>query len=145
MTNLAQILTSFGEVMGLNTNMTKSQIAPIRCTNVNLQDITAIFPMHITHFPMKYLGLPLSLSKLKKVHVQPLLDKCRKRLAHWQGKLMTAAGRTALTKSVLIAQPIDHMTTLKLLDGTLGAIDKIRRKFLWAGGDDISGGKCKVD
>lgn len=117
MTNLAQILTHFGEVMGLNTNLAKSQIAPIRCENINLQNITEIFPAQVTHFPMKYLGLPLALSKLKKVHVQPLLDKCRKKMAPWQGKLLNTAGRKALTKSVLTAQPIYHMTALKLQDG----------------------------
>lgn len=82
MTNLAQILTHFGEIMGLNTNLAKSQIVPIRCENINLQNITEIFPAQVTHFPMKYLGLPLALSKLKKVHVQPLLDKCRKKWLH---------------------------------------------------------------
>lgn len=131
--------------MGFNTNLAKSQIAPIRCENINLQNITEIFPAQVTHFPMKYLGLPLALSKLKKVHVQPLLDKCRKKMAPWQGKLLNTAGRTALTKSVLTAQPIYHMTALKLQDGTLEAIDKTRRKFLWAGGEDISRGKCKVN
>lgn len=145
MMNLVEILTSFGEVTGLCTNMRKRQIALIRCAGIALQEILQIFPASIAHFPMKYLGIPLAVSKLKKVHVQPLIDKCRTRLAPWQGKLITAADRTSLTKLVLTAQPIYHLTALKVPDGILSSIDKIRRKFLWVGGDEISGGKCKVN
>nr|ABA99967.1 retrotransposon protein, putative, LINE subclass [Oryza sativa Japonica Group] len=42
-------------------------------------------------------------------------------------------------------QPIYHLTSLKLPDGTIEELDKMRRKFLWAGGENISGGKCKVN
>lgn len=94
---------------------------------------------------MKYLGLPLVVGRLKKVHLQPLLDKCQSCLAPWQGKMMSAAARICLTKTVLTAQPIYHLTSLKLPDGTLEDIDKIRRKFLWAGGENISRGKYKVN
>lgn len=145
MTNLTEILRAFGGVSGLRTNMSKSQIAPIRCGNIDLTDVTSIFPAALTSFPMKYLGLPLVVGRLKKVHIQPLIDKCQSRLAPWQGRLMSSAARICLTKSVLTAQPIYHLTSLKLPDDTLKDIDKIRRKFLWAGGESISDGKCKVN
>jgi hypothetical protein len=125
--------------------MSKSQIAPIWCDNIDLSSITRIFPAGLTNFPMKYLGLPLVVGRLKKIHIQPLMDKCRSRLAPWQGKMMSTAARICLTKSVLTAQPIYHLTSLKLPDGTLEELDKIRKKFLWAGGENISGGKCKVN
>lgn len=87
--HLASILRSFGDVTVLHTR--KSQIAPICCSNRTVQDILHVFPTWTTSFPMKYLCLPLALSKLKKVHMQPLLDKCHIRLALWKGKMMTAA------------------------------------------------------
>lgn len=87
--HLASILRSFGDVTVLHTR--KSQIAPICCSNRTVQDILHVFPTWTTSFPMKYLCLPLALSKLKKVHMQPLLDKCHIRLAPWKGKMMTAA------------------------------------------------------
>lgn len=58
---------------------------------------------------------------------------------------MRATGRTSLTKSVLMAQPIYHLTALKIPENTLHEIDKLWWKFLWAGGENISGGKCKVN
>lgn len=103
MTNLTEILRAFGGVSGLRTNMSKSQIAPIRCGNIDLTDVTSIFPAALTSFPMKYLGLPLVVGRLKKVHIQPLIDKCQSRLAPWQGRLMSSAARICLTKLVLTA------------------------------------------
>lgn len=47
-------------------------------------------------------------------------------------------------KSVIKAQPIYNLIASKALDGILHSIDKMRCKFLWAGGDDISSGKCKI-
>lgn len=109
MSHLAQILHSFRDVTGLQTNMKKSQITPIRCVGIDIQEILRVFPANITGFAMKYLCLPLVVSKLKKVHIQPLLDKCKARLAPWQGWMMTAARRTTLTKSVLRSQTIYYL------------------------------------
>lgn len=67
---LASTLAAFGEVTGLITNCAKSLVAPIRCDNINLDDILQAFP-----FPMRYLGLPLSVKRLKSIHFQDLLDK----------------------------------------------------------------------
>lgn len=100
---------------------------------------------------MKYVGLHLTVSKLKKkkVHIQPLLDKYKTRLAPRQGKMMTTTGRKSLTKSVLTAQTIYHLLAIKVPESMLHSIDKMRRKFLWARGEDISGrgrgGECKVN
>nr|AAL58152.1 hypothetical protein [Oryza sativa Japonica Group]AAL79345.1 Putative reverse transcriptase [Oryza sativa]AAP53273.1 hypothetical protein LOC_Os10g21410 [Oryza sativa Japonica Group] len=55
-------------------------------------------------------------------------------------------GRTTLVKSVLSAQPIYLLTTaLKVTKESLEQLDKQRRRFLWAGTGDITGGKCKRD
>ncbi len=61
---------------------------------------------------------------------------------------MMIVGRTALTESVLVSQPIYHMTTLKMPDEILKSIDKARRKFLWTGGDGKMASQedvCKVN
>lgn len=41
--------------------------------------------------------------------------------------------------------PIYVMTALKIPKQIIQEIDKARRKFLWDGGDEIHGGKCKVN
>jgi hypothetical protein len=59
MSNLADILQNFGDVMGLATNVAKSSIASIRCINVDLNFVLENFPDTLAQFPLKYLGLPV--------------------------------------------------------------------------------------
>ena len=83
---LASSLTAFGEVTGLVTNCAKSMVAPIRCENINLDDILQAFPAVRSTFPMRYLGLPLSVKRLKNIHFQPLIDKVASKLPPLAGK-----------------------------------------------------------
>jgi hypothetical protein len=64
-------------------------------------------------FPMTYLGLPLTLGRMKVVHMQGIVDKAGSRLAGWQGRLLNPAGRRELVRSVLSTIPTYLMTALK--------------------------------
>jgi hypothetical protein len=68
------------------------------------------FPGKISAFPDKYLGLPLHTHKLRRVDVQPLLDKIGARIPRWKGKLLSMAGGETLVKTILTSQPIYHLT-----------------------------------
>jgi mannosylglycoprotein endo-beta-mannosidase len=142
---LANILQNFGEVSGLVTNVSKSSIAPIQCDNINLEEVLANFPATTTPFPIKYLGLPLSLGRLRRADLQPYIDKAVARLSPWKGKFLNHAGCTALVKSVLSSMPIFLLTALKADKGILKAFAKISRGMLWACKETVSGGKCKVN
>jgi hypothetical protein len=50
-----------------------------------------------------------------------------------------------LIKSVLSSQPVYLITVIKPPKEVLHELDKIRKRFLWAGEKAISGGKCKVN
>ena len=127
------------------TNVTKSSIAPIQCANINLEEILANFPATTTPFPIKYLGLPLSLGRLRRVDLQPYIAKAVARLSPWKGKFLNRAGCTALVKSVLSSMPIFLLTALKADKGILKAFAKISHGMLWACKEAVSGGKCKVN
>jgi hypothetical protein len=64
--NFASIIEAFGEVAGLLTNSQKSSVVPIRCGDLNLEDILEGLPELRYKFPMRYLGLTLSAWQLKK-------------------------------------------------------------------------------
>jgi hypothetical protein len=83
-TNLRSLLELFGTTSGLSTNLEKSSFVPIRCRGLNLNQILDSFPAARATFPLKYLGLPLTLMRLRKVDCHPLLDKASSKLAHWQ-------------------------------------------------------------
>jgi hypothetical protein len=91
----------FGEVTGLQTNIQKSSVTPIRCDNIDLDAVLTNLPLSRANFPLKYLGLPLTPSRLKRIDFQPLVDKAASKLSAWNGRNLTQAGRVTLVKSVL--------------------------------------------
>ncbi|XP_066374880.1 uncharacterized protein [Miscanthus floridulus] len=56
-------------------NLQKSNVLPIRCGDTELITIQSLLPCAVSDFPCKYLGLPLSLKKLTKAQIQPIVDK----------------------------------------------------------------------
>lgn len=145
MTNLASILQNFGEVTGMFTNVSKSSIAPIRCSDIDLTPVLANFPAAIAQFPLKYLGLPLSLGRLRKADFQPYIDKVAiaTRLNPLKGRFLNRAGCCAFVKSVLSSMPIFLLTTLKADKGIVKAFAKISRGMLWACKETMSGGNAR--
>jgi hypothetical protein len=63
-------------------------MAPIRCNGDQLQLAAALFPYQFTEFPMKYLGILLSVRKLPRSALQPLADNVADRLPLWKFKPM---------------------------------------------------------
>ncbi|WVZ76863.1 hypothetical protein U9M48_024789 [Paspalum notatum var. saurae] len=124
---VARILGLFGEVTGLKTNFLKSTVVPIQCSGINLADVLSGLPAKRASSPLKYLGLPLSLTRLKRVDFQPLIDKIS---AKWNGKNLSAASRLMLS----FPPPKDVMKW----------IDSKRKQFLWARSERLIGEKCKV-
>ena len=123
--NLASILKGFGEVMGLCTNVSKSSVVPIRCRNLNLDDILHGLPAKRASFLLKYLGLPLSVWQLKRADFQYLEDQVAGRLVPWEGRYIATPGCIVLGKSVLTSQVVFTATALPIPRGTLNNISKI--------------------
>jgi hypothetical protein len=96
---IREVFQAFGSASGLKVNLSKSAAYPIKCENIDLQEILQNFPCAIRTFPRKYLGLPLSTRSLRRVDIQPLIDKIAARLPAWKGKLLNKAGRLTLVRS----------------------------------------------
>lgn len=143
--SLISILNNFGSATGLLVNLHKSSVIPISCGEIDLDEMLHNFTGPRGTFPMRYLGMPLTISRLRKVHLQYLIDKIKARLASWKKKLLSAGGRRELVLSIPSSMPIYAMTALKIPKQIIQEIDKVRRKFLWDGGDEVNGGKCKVN
>jgi hypothetical protein len=84
--NLKRILANFGYVTGLQTNLRKMSVTPISCDSVDLDAVLANLPLTRASFPIKYLGLPLTPRRLKKIDFQPLVDKAAGKLSTWNGR-----------------------------------------------------------
>jgi hypothetical protein len=72
---LYSILNFFGECSGLKINIAKTKIFPIRLDSSALPQLLQNFPGKICKFPGKYLGLPLHIRKLRKIHYTTTLNQ----------------------------------------------------------------------
>lgn len=85
------------------------------------------------------------MKRLRKIHIHILTDKASGRLASWRGRNLTRVGRVCLVKTVLTSQPVFALIVLIPPVETLEELDRIRKRFLWAGDSTLIGEKCKVN
>jgi hypothetical protein len=67
------IFSIFEGASRLSCNMGKCRMAPIRCSDTQRELVVSLFPCQVVEFPIKYLGVPLSFTKLPKTALQQLL------------------------------------------------------------------------
>jgi hypothetical protein len=79
----------------------------------------------------------LHLRHLRRVDVQPLVDKLANRLSTWRGKFLNRAGRLQLLNSSLSSVPTYHLTMFAPQKWLLKRLNKIRRGFLWKGSKEF--------
>lgn len=137
-------LNIFGLASGLFSNLEKSVATPMHCSEDDVARVVSILSYRIENFPLRYLGIPLSVYKLKRSEEQPLIDKIAARIPGWKGNLLNMAGRTALVKAILSAIPIHTSIALCLSPWAIDTIDRLRRGFVWAGSSTVAGGRCRV-
>jgi hypothetical protein len=109
------ILDVFHKASDLACNVSKSQMVPIWCNEEQISMSVQAFPCHLTRFLIKYLGIPLSMSKLPRTSLQPLLNRVADKLPAWRGRLMHHSGRLTLIKTTLSAVSIYTSISLGLL------------------------------
>lgn len=141
---LKDALLIFGSASGLFTNIEKCVATPMSCSQADLALVLELFPCRVEEFPCRYLGVPLSVRKLRRSDEQFLVDAVAARIPGWKGGLLNQAGRTTLVRSTLSAIPIHLSIVLCLSPWAIGTIDRRRRAFLWAGSESVAAGRCRV-
>jgi hypothetical protein len=92
--NIKLLLYIYEQMSGLKTNFDKSDIILVGRDN-NLAAIYAeIFNCQVSIFPIKYLGVPVSASKLHISDWVKLEEKLEKKLDIWQGSSLSIGGRS---------------------------------------------------
>lgn len=142
---LLRILQLFGEATGLRINARKCSVSPIRCDQVDLDSVLQEFLGARAVFPIRYLGMPIALGRLRYVDLQHIIDRARSKLAGWRGHWINAGGRRTLTIAVLSTLPIFALTALKAPKKFVKDFDRIQRNFTWGiEENEVAGGKCKI-
>lgn len=119
--------------VGLKIKFHKSEIITVNDEQNWAGAYADMFNCQVGSFPIKYLGVPISPSRLHVRDWSPMVMSSAKRLDIWQGSCLSIAGRTALINSSLNNAPIYHMSLYLIHKTTLNELDKIRRKFFLAG------------
>ncbi|KAI0530979.1 hypothetical protein KFK09_000528 [Dendrobium nobile] len=78
-----------------------------------------------------YLGIKITLRRLKKSDFQFIIDKVLKMLSVWGSKFISLAGRIMLVKTVLLAYPTFYSTLSLIPKGLLYEIEKHCKNFIW--------------
>ncbi|CAN1247714.1 LINE-1 retrotransposable element ORF2 protein [Linum perenne] len=87
------ILNEFKEVSGLQLNPEKSKIYLAGIDSVTAEVITVASGFCRGELPFRYLGVPLTTGKLKRVDCRALMDKITKRITYWRAKKLSYAGK----------------------------------------------------
>jgi hypothetical protein len=109
-----------------------------------LRSFSKVFPWQIVHFPCKYLRVPLSVHKLHKEDLQPVVDSVADHLQTWKSRLMSLARSTTLTKVTLSAILVHVSIAVQVSPWILKMVDKFRHAFIWSGSDTVQGSQCLV-
>ncbi|CAL5096550.1 unnamed protein product [Urochloa decumbens] len=122
----------------------KSTIVPMHTSTDAVSALQSTLGCQVGTFPQTYLGLPLSSEKLRLSAFTPLIAKTDRYLSGWQATLLNPMGRAVLVDTVLDSQLVYAMSVMLLLQGTLDAVDRRRRAFLWSGEAKVHGAQCLV-
>jgi hypothetical protein len=124
--------------------MTKSSVTPIQCSTTNIEGIQEHLPRRVKTFLVKYLGSPLSIKRLTKPQLQPLIHRLADYPPGWKVDLVTRAKHAIQVQFVLTAIVIYHTMALDLPHWAYKAIDKIQCSYMWRGRKYAKGGHCLV-
>jgi hypothetical protein len=114
----------FGTASGLKTNVQKSKVFPIHCSEV-LVVAKSLLPCEFSAFYCTYLGLPLSLYKLCRPQIRVLIDKVASMLLGWKAQMMNRVGRAVYIQSVMTAKLIYIAMAIDLPTWAIKEINKL--------------------
>ncbi|KAK4380929.1 hypothetical protein Sango_3017300 [Sesamum angolense] len=142
---LTDTLNEFASLSGLKVNPAKSQTILSRAVQQDRQQILESVGFQEGSLPVKYLGIPLTSSRLTISDCRPLLDKVDARLAGWHNQNLSYAGRLQLIKSVLSTLHTYWASVFILPKGVLKLLEKRMRAFLWQGSSGSGHAKVAWD
>jgi hypothetical protein len=82
-------------------------------------------------FPVKYLGVLISASRLRVKDWAKMEEKSEKKLDIWQRNSLSIARRIVLIYASLTNSSIYHMSMLLIPKTVIARMDKSRKRFLW--------------
>ncbi|KAJ9544912.1 hypothetical protein OSB04_024619 [Centaurea solstitialis] len=140
---LKRALQLFREWSGLGPSLEKSEVFFANVSEDVKNAILGTLPFSAGTFPIRYLGVPLSPTRLKVADYGGLITKVKQRIHNWKTKCLSFAGRRQLICSVLQSMQLYWMSVFILPSGVIHELEALFRNFLWAQGGNAQG-KCRL-
>lgn len=137
-------LDEFSRISGLIASMEKSSTFFYNVKRRVKDEISEVMPFSVGELPVRYLGVPLLSSKLRRNDCISLLNKVKKKLLDWKNKSLSFAGRMQLISSVLCSLHVYWASMFIIPKNITDDIERLIRGFLWCQGD-FKRGKAKVN
>jgi hypothetical protein len=120
----------------MRINFHKCDLVALNVDEQEAQLFSQILSCRQGKLPMKYLGVPLHFSKLRKKDLLPIVDKLIKKAAGWRGRLLNHAAKLELVRSVLASIPLHLLSVIKFPKWAITLINSQMSHCLW---DDYEG------
>ena len=131
-------LDQFTLTTGLAANLHKSQIYVGGCLPTLHHQCLQVSGFQEGALPMKYLGIPISASRLTKLDCSILVDKIRARVHIWASRNLSFAGRATLINSVIFGM-FNYWASMFLIpQNVLDKITTVCRNYLWGGKEEYT-------
>lgn len=95
--------------------------------------LNAFLGFSVGRLPFTYLGVPIFKGKPKAIHLKPIVDKIKTKLASWKGALLSVMGRFQLVKSIIHVMLVYSFHVYAWPVSLLKTLDKWIRNFIWSG------------
>ena len=127
---ILQILDLFMDASGTLVNTDKSNVYFFNVNNATQAFLARTLGFNIGTFPMKYLGVPLSITPLRIADWKDLITKMEKKLHNWAFRVLNAPGRLILLKYVLQSIPIYQLSGRTISKSICNHLVNMFKKFL---------------
>ncbi|VFQ61936.1 unnamed protein product [Cuscuta campestris] len=127
-------LNHFKQTTSLQLNYDKSQVYVGGVSDTILESILHKTNMSLGSFPFRYLGAPISDSRISEKECDKLVEKMSLKITSWATKHLSYAGRTKLINSVLYGIANFWSRIFVLPNSVMRKVMALCRNFLWSSG-----------
>lgn len=113
----------------MKINYHKSEVVVYGPSEEEQQRVADMLGCQLGTLPMKYLGLPISDTKLVKADLHGVVEKQGKRLGTWKTPQLSMGGRLILINSSLTSLPMYAMLFYRLPEWLHAVFDSARARF----------------
>lgn len=131
--SLMDLFRRYGEVLGQVINPNKSTFYSGGLSANRQAGIANALGFSVGKLPFTYLGVPLFQGKPRRVHLQPIADRIKSKLAGWKASLLSIMRRVQLVKSIIHSMLIYSFHVYAWPVSLVKQVDNWTRNFIWAG------------